>query len=223
MKRVGDRFQALIKHQYQAKALAHAYLVFGDFQAENMREFLKINSPDFLQILENPVKIQSIRQLNHWFSLRPHSSKQRLAVIEHAENLTLEAANALLKTLEEPPEGAILVLRATKKEKILPTILSRCQLVRQKFLTEEVLPQNYISVKKIARMSLVERFQYGNSLIEDEGELIKLLNQWERDLRENLLSGEDTREILRAILRSRSLLSTNTSVKLLLENLLLKF
>lgn len=68
--------------------------------------------------------------LCHDISLRPYSGKRRIAIIDDADFLNVEGANALLKTLEEPPPKSILVLVGTSPAKQLPTIRSRCQMVR---------------------------------------------------------------------------------------------
>ncbi|HVJ66887.1 MAG TPA: DNA polymerase III subunit delta', partial [Caulifigura sp.] len=65
--------------------------------------------------------------LCHDLSLRPMSADRRVAIIDDAERMNDESANALLKTLEEPPPGSILILLASDLEPILPTIRSRCQ------------------------------------------------------------------------------------------------
>jgi DNA polymerase-3 subunit delta' len=68
--------------------------------------------------------------LCHDLSLRPMVSRRRVAVIEDADRMSAESANALLKTLEEPPAYAVLVLIAADAGSILPTIRSRCQMIR---------------------------------------------------------------------------------------------
>ncbi len=63
-------------------------------------------------------------------SLRPMSARRRIAIIDDADRLSTESANALLKTLEEPPRDAVMFLVAEDFESLLPTIRSRCQPVR---------------------------------------------------------------------------------------------
>ena len=63
-------------------------------------------------------------------ALRPHVGTRRVAVIDDADWLNQESANALLKTLEEPPLGAVIILVGTSRSRQLPTILSRCQVIR---------------------------------------------------------------------------------------------
>ncbi|MEM8945012.1 MAG: DNA polymerase III subunit [Planctomycetota bacterium] len=68
--------------------------------------------------------------LCHNLSLRPQMGRRRVAIIDDADFLTVESANCLLKTLEEPPAGAVMILIGTSRGRQLPTILSRTQTVR---------------------------------------------------------------------------------------------
>ncbi len=71
--------------------------------------------------------------------LRPALGPRKVAVILDADHLSDEAANCLLKTLEEPPPGAVIMLVGTALERQLPTIRSRCQIVRFRPLAEEIV------------------------------------------------------------------------------------
>lgn len=77
--------------------------------------------------------------LCHNISLRPMLGSRRVAIVNDADYLTTESSNSLLKTLEEPPPGAVLILLATSRGRLLPTILSRTQVVRFSPLEEAVL------------------------------------------------------------------------------------
>lgn len=68
--------------------------------------------------------------LCHDLSIKPAAGGRRIAIIDDADFLRAEAANALLKTLEEPPPRSLLILLGTSEQQQLPTILSRCQIVR---------------------------------------------------------------------------------------------
>lgn len=70
-------------------------------------------------------------------SLKPFSGKRRIAIIDDADYLNVEGANCLLKTLEEPPPGAVLILLSTSEQRQLPTIRSRCQAIRFRPLSAE--------------------------------------------------------------------------------------
>ena len=75
--------------------------------------------------------------LCHNVALRPQMGNRRVAIIDDADYLTTESANCLLKTLEEPPPGAVMILIGTSRGRQLPTILSRTQTVRFAPLAEE--------------------------------------------------------------------------------------
>lgn len=71
--------------------------------------------------------IDDIRELRDGIRFSPTKSKYKVFIIDEAHQLTREAANALLKTLEEPPNHAIFILATTEIHKMIPTIISRCQ------------------------------------------------------------------------------------------------
>ncbi len=90
--------------------------------------------PDLLIIERDEKKtLISIEQINRemepWLSLKPYRSSRRVVIINEANLLSLPAANALLKTLEEPPGHAVIMLVADE-QLLLETIISRCQLLR---------------------------------------------------------------------------------------------
>lgn len=89
---------------------------------------LTIFSPALLG--ENEIKIGHIRNLIKTFSFKNYSAPYKIAVIDNADCMTNEAANALLKTLEEPSENSVLILISSRSESLLPTIISRCQQIK---------------------------------------------------------------------------------------------
>lgn len=89
------------------------------------------NHPDIIRIRPSGsfIKIAQIRELAHTLTMRPYEAKTRVVVISDAQAMNAAASNALLKILEEPPSRTMLVLIATQKSALLPTIVSRCQCV----------------------------------------------------------------------------------------------
>lgn len=75
------------------------------------------------------IKIDQIRALHHSVYLTPQRSEYRLVVLAAADRLNHAAANALLKILEEPPKHTVFILIAQQLSTVLPTIISRCQLI----------------------------------------------------------------------------------------------
>ena len=89
------------------------------------------NSPDYIEITPdgNSIKIAQIRKLQSDIIIKPHN-KYKIYILNSAEKMTVEAQNALLKTLEEPPAYAIIILVTNNKEAMLDTIKSRCDIVK---------------------------------------------------------------------------------------------
>ncbi|MGL5315506.1 MAG: ATP-binding protein [Peptostreptococcaceae bacterium] len=120
----------------------HAYMfegMDGIGKKKFSEEFAKIllesenveSSPDFINIYPdgNSIKIAQIRKLQTDIIIKPHK-KYKIYIINQAEKMTVEAQNALLKTLEEPPEYAIMILITSNKEALLDTIKSRCEIIK---------------------------------------------------------------------------------------------
>ena len=92
---------------------------------------LAINNGTFMDLIEIDAAsnrgIDEIRQLKEKINYQPVKGRKKIYIIDEVHMLTKEAFNALLKTLEEPPEHVIFILATTEADKILPTIISRCQ------------------------------------------------------------------------------------------------
>ncbi len=92
---------------------------------------LEINQGNAIDLIEIDAAsnrgIDEIRELRDGIRFVPTKSKYKVFIIDEAHQLTKEAANALLKTLEEPPSHAIFILATTEIQKMIPTIISRCQ------------------------------------------------------------------------------------------------
>ncbi len=85
------------------------------------------------------IPIEMIRNVQIWMGIRPHEGKAKVLVIDPADLLTEQAANALLKTLEEPRAGSLIILISDHASSLLPTIRSRCQSVRFGVLNESTV------------------------------------------------------------------------------------
>jgi len=85
------------------------------------------------------LKIDQVREVNHSLSLKPYQSKYRVALFLRFQEANQNAQNALLKTLEEAPAHAILILTADNSEQLLPTIASRCEILRLRALPIETV------------------------------------------------------------------------------------
>ena len=121
---VGKRLMALAL----ARAIVcHEQRGCGDCQA--CRKIDHRNHPD-LHVLEpdgNSIKIEQVRSLQKDLNLKPLEAPRKICLIEAADSMTLGAANALLKTLEEPRGDTLLILLSAHPNRLLETIRSRCQ------------------------------------------------------------------------------------------------
>ncbi|MCC7459982.1 MAG: hypothetical protein IT286_01650 [Proteobacteria bacterium] len=84
------------------------------------------NHPDFFKLSsEEDIKIENVRELQKWLFLPPLEASKKIAIIENAQHLNASCSNALLKTLEEPPPYALIILQTNSASRILQTIRSR--------------------------------------------------------------------------------------------------
>ncbi|MEX0930953.1 MAG: DNA polymerase III subunit gamma/tau, partial [Candidatus Paceibacterota bacterium] len=92
--------------------------------------------------------IDDIRELKEAVYTAPYESERKVYIIDEVHMLTKDAFNALLKTLEEPPEHVVFILATTEEEKLLDTILSRCQIFRFKAPSRQALADFVIDTAK---------------------------------------------------------------------------
>ncbi len=108
--------------QYIAASTLHI-----SFENVSTAPAVTIISPDE----KGTISIEAVRELQHFLKLKTIGTEsiRRIIIVEHAQGLTTEAQNAFLKLLEEPPSDTILILTADRQRAVLPTILSRIQVV----------------------------------------------------------------------------------------------
>ncbi len=112
--------------------------------------------PDFMLLYpeKKEITISQIRRISEFIKYRPIEAPYQIVLIKEAEKMNQEAANALLKSLEEPPSYTIFILITQNLSQLLPTIISRCQPVRfnpiAPGLIKEYLKKNYGFEEKVA-------------------------------------------------------------------------
>lgn len=115
------------------------------------------NHPDFLQIEpeNNTIKIEQIRNMQEEISVKPIASNKKVFLIVNSDCMTKEAQNCLLKTLEEPPEYATIILTTSNESKLLNTIKSRCMKIPFQKIEESELEEY---AKNVLNLNLSKEF-----------------------------------------------------------------
>lgn len=205
------------------------------------------NHPDVLIINPKPsIKIIQVRQLQTFLSRKPYQAAIKVVIVAEAEKLTLAAQNCFLKTLEEPPSKSLIILGSQIPEQLLPTIISRCQIIslipKDEIKLEPSLITNHKSlaatgqalITKLIKSSLGQRLLLIEPYEKSREEAIKFCEEMIVSLRKILINQElaspkikpnFTRQQLLLMLKSLqltlNLIKANVNVKLCLDNLVL--
>lgn len=162
-----------LKKSLQTGKISHAYIFYGEKgsgkksladlfartlqceakgedpcnQCTSCRQAASHNHPDIMYLQHEKPQIISVdeirRQINQDIAIKPYSSERKIYIVDEAEKMNVQAQNALLKTLEEPPGYAVILLLTTNLEALLPTIRSRCVTLTMKPVSEQEL-QRYL-------------------------------------------------------------------------------
>lgn len=182
------------------------------------------NNPDLLIVKplekKKSIGIAQVRETTKFLNEKPFSHKDKVVVINKAELLTVQAQNALLKTLEEPPSYATIIVNAKTEDSLLETVVSRCKKIRVSIdKREEFSGPN---VEEILKMSIGARLAWAAEYSKEDREVVvETLEHWINQLRKKLnITNATNIEALLTI--KKDLENTNVSIKLALENLGLK-
>lgn len=186
------------------------------------------NNPDLLTIKKQDDKgslgIKQIREAISFLTKRPFSHKNKAVVIKDADLLTVQAQNALLKTLEEHPDYAYIILSTKTEDVLLETVISRCKRIKVHELDE--IKELEINVDEVLSDSKGERLTRVNNLAKkDTSDILLLLEGWINQLRQNLGKSNPSntaKNIERINKVLQDLEQTNINTKLALEKLFLE-
>jgi DNA polymerase-3 subunit delta' len=186
-----EKILSLLDYGLKTDAMAHAYLLVGPRHvgkgtlATNLAQALNCDGPEppcgqcrsCQRIREGKhsditaigldsgteIGIDDIRGLQRSANLPPYEGKCKAFIIDEAEYLSTEAANALLKTLEEPPPTVVWLLLAADEERLLPTIISRCQRLELKPVSPERVQEILVNSYNVAddKAKLLTRLCHG--------------------------------------------------------------
>jgi len=186
------------------------------------------NSPDFLLLsTKTSIGIEEIRNLERFLQLKPYREKRKTVFIAEAQKLTEEAQNSLLKTLEEPPANSIIILGVPNLGLLLPTVISRCEIIElpptpQINLSKEEEQEIKEKLNQLLNSSLGERFnlleEWG--IYQDREKALSFLDQLTVVGRNLLLTNEENSKLLRllkSISAAKNYLTANCNLRLTLD------
>ena len=223
-------YKELLTRQIESGHLHHAYMIVGkycdkDEIISNIVQILGVSREDVLKIENNEsILIEEIKLLKREMGFPPFNSPRKIAIITPADVLTIQSQNALLKILEEPAARSVIFLLVNDEDRILPTIISRCQIVRLQPDARGIVDKVPVELVE-GNLTMADKF----GLAEKMAKMINLhsvLDGWLIDLTDRLIERpKDLKylNLIREIDLAKKMLRSNSSVKLVLENLMLKF
>lgn len=186
--------------------------------------------------LETPVKqntqsigIEDILQMQKKLFLKPIKSETKAVIIRDAHVLTHEAQNALLKVLEEPPAHTLVLLATDSKESLLPTILSRCQVIQleeeQIKLSEKKLAELTEFIDTLPTLTVGEKLKKAETLAKDKDKAIAWIEKVIIVLHNTMLEDPENKtypRLIKAFQALHTLLkTTNVNSRFAIETTLL--
>ena len=118
-------------------------------ECHSCKQAMSQNHPDIIFVSHekpNTIGVEDIRnQINNDIMIKPYSGPRKIYIMNEGEKMTVQAQNALLKTLEEPPEYAVILILTANVDAFLPTILSRCVVLNMKPVADELVKKYLMS------------------------------------------------------------------------------
>lgn len=212
----------------------HSYIISGgtlperESTAESLTKKWLIHPYDVIHIEteEASVGIAQIRTFISSLQLKPAQSSLHAGIISQGELLTLASQQALLKTLEEPPETVRIIICVPNISLLLPTIVSRCQVVTiattDAYSTEE-LDATWNTIVTLAKGSRGERIKICGNLGKTKEELSVFLSRSIAAIRYHLLQESEKNngmaDLLHHLLAAKKYEGTNTNLQLFIEHI----
>ena len=137
-------------------------------ECHSCRQALSGNHPDIIRVVHekpNTISVDEVRvQINNDIMIRPYNGKYKIYIVPDADMMTPQAQNALLKTIEEPPEYAVIFLLTENADSLLPTILSRCVILKIKNVKDALIKKYLMEQMEIPdyKADVCTAFAQGN-------------------------------------------------------------
>lgn len=203
----------------------HAFIVIGDAMkwTKTLLSERSVSPHDTITVSPEPtsIGIEAIRTTISRLSIHPVASTHHAVIIHEAHTMTTEAQNAFLKTLEEPVGNAIIILESKEPEALLPTILSRCQLINLGNTTQysdEEITTCIDTVTLLGEVSVGKRLQKIDAIAKTQPDALAFVNLATRALHKELEDHNLKRaKLLRNFLVARTQILGNITPKLALD------
>lgn len=206
----------------QTCLLVHPEVILREEKATGIlsEQNLSRSHPDLLWFeAESKLGIEQAREIKDFLSLKPYQGNTRAVVLIAAEELTDAAQNALLKTLEEPPENTVLILGTASEDQLLPTVISRCRVIN---LTGKNAADASFDkdIEKLLELPMEKRFQFIEKL-DKKDEFLPALTAY---FRSQMLESNDpkSQKFLKVLLEAERWAKQNVNIRAILEYLMLK-
>jgi len=125
----------------------------GCKECHSCKQAINRNQPDIIYVSHekpNTISVDDIRkQVKDDVEIKPYSSPYKVYIIDEAEKMNIQAQNALLKTIEEPPAYVVILLLTTNADAFLPTIRSRCITLNIKVIADEIIKEYLMSIYQV--------------------------------------------------------------------------
>lgn len=191
----------------------------GKEEAEKLFNDLKIDKFDIAVLeFEKAVGIADVREIQRRIYLSPLKGGYKGVLLDATPGITLEAQNALLKTLEEPPESTLIIVQVLNSDEILPTILSRCKVIELSSKKEYSDTSKFIKLLNSSN-GIGDRLKFAQDLSKDKNEALDFLESLIIDLRKDLVMNYKR---VKSVQKFHTVIkTTNVNLRLALENLFL--
>lgn len=170
--------------------------------------------------------IDDVRSLIQELTHKPFQEQSVVAVLEHAHDMTIEAQNAFLKLLEEPPAFATIMITANNKDSFLPTILSRSFMIADTVTAAEANEEQQALIKSFITATVGERFLKIKEITKESSNVRDILDQFILYYRAHLLTQQVSKgriyKVVRLLLRLRELVEKQVSPRFILEVMAIK-
>ena len=176
-------------------------------ECHSCKQAMSQNHPDIIFVSHekpNTIGVEDIRnQINNDIVIKPYSGPRKIYIMNEGEKMTVQAQNALLKTLEEPPEYAVILILTANVDAFLPTILSRCVVLNMKPVADELVKKYLMSALHVPdyKANICVAFARGNI---GKAKLLASSEEFEKVKEEAItlvkyINDMETNEIVKAI------------------------